>query len=56
VRDPRVPTWMLERGEIGRYAYNLHVSADCAPRLAPALTASYFYGARLERLAGEDDR
>jgi catalase/catalase-related immune-responsive protein len=28
VRDPRVPTWLVERGEIARYAYNLHAEDD----------------------------
>jgi hypothetical protein len=23
-----VPTWMVERGEVGRYAYNLHAEDD----------------------------
>jgi hypothetical protein len=78
---------MVERGETGRFACNLHaedpdfchagtlardvlddsLAAGDAPgheaprsRLSPgslvALTASYFYGARRERLAGDDDR
>jgi catalase len=28
MRPERVPTWMVERGETGRYAYNLHAEDD----------------------------
>jgi hypothetical protein len=44
VRNARVPTWMVERGEIGRYASDLNASAPTVPRSLLALTASYFYG------------